>query len=191
MTNSPAAALRQGSAAPLEGTFCVYLFQINQAGSTKYLHLLFANPGDRPVRISGRGSMLTNRQEPLQQRPGTGLNYMVARDWLLGTPRSRFDAVEMAPGQAYQVDRVVLEDRAKVNGRFEISAVASVDVHAVVTSSGRFADGVNASQRGPAAARRLARRGCGTPSTPCCRSAPARGVSNWPPCCPPGTLTRT
>jgi hypothetical protein len=64
MTNSPAAARRQGSTTPLEGSFCVYLFHINQAGSTKYLHLLVTNPGARPVRISGRGSMLTNQQEP-------------------------------------------------------------------------------------------------------------------------------
>ncbi len=151
MTNSPAAALRNGSATPLQGTFCAYLFHINQARSTKHLHLLITNPGDRPVRLSGRGSMLTNKQEPLRQRPGTGLNYKVARDWLEGTPRSRFDAVELAPGQAHQVDRAVLEDRAMVDGRFEISADAGVYLYTVVTSSGTFADAVNASQRGPAA----------------------------------------
>lgn len=151
MTNSPAAARRQGSATPLEGSFCVYLFHINQAGSTKYLHLLVTNPGARPVRISGRGSMLTNQQEPLVQRPGTGLNYMVARDWLEGTPRTRFDAVELAPGKAYQVDRAVLEDRAMVDGRFELSADTGVYLYTVITTSGTFADAVNASQRGPAA----------------------------------------
>ncbi len=150
MTNSPAAAKRQGSAAPVEGTFCVYLFHINQAGSTKHLHLLLTNPGDRPVRLSGRGSMLTNKQEPLQPRPGTGLNYKVARDWLDGTPRTRFDAVDLAPGQAYQVDRAVLENRAMVEGRFEISADAGVYLYTVVTSSGRFNDAVNVSQQGPA-----------------------------------------
>jgi hypothetical protein len=151
MTNSPAAAKRQGSATPLEGSFCVYLFHINQAKATKYLHLLVTNPGDRPAQLSGRGSMLTNKQEPLRQRPGTGLNYAVARDWLVGTPRTRFDAVELAPGQAHQVDRAVLEDRAMVDGRFEISADGGVYLYTVVTSSGRFADAVNASQRGPAA----------------------------------------
>jgi hypothetical protein len=151
MTNSPAAALRQGSAAPLVGTFCVYLFHINRAGSAKSLHLLITNPGDRPVRLAGRGSMLTNRQEPLRQRPGTGLNHAVARDWLLGTPRTRFDAVVLAPGEAYQVDRARLGHRAMVEGRFEISADAGVYLHTVVTSSGTFTAAVEACQQGPAA----------------------------------------
>jgi hypothetical protein len=80
-----------------------------------------------------------------------GLLAAVARDWLLGTPRTRFEAVELAPGQAHQVDRAVLEDRAMVDGRFEINADGGVYLYSVVTSSGRFADAVNASQQGPAA----------------------------------------
>lgn len=151
MTNSPRAEDRQGSESVLRGTFCIFLFHINKAGSSKFLHLLITNPQSQPVLLSGMGSMLTNRQEPLRRRPGRGLNVRVARHWLHGSHRTRFDAIVLEPGRSLVVDRAGLRNRAMVDGRFQITAEGGVHVSTVVTSRGGSADAVNASCGGPAA----------------------------------------
>ncbi|MBN2659302.1 MAG: DUF3370 family protein [Spirochaetales bacterium] len=140
---------RGGSRYPLNGKFNVYLFHVNKSGSTKYLHLIVTNPNEDPVTLSGKGSMYTNTEKPLNGA-GTGQSFAVSRDWLLNTPRTSFSNVSIAKYQAYQVYRIQLNNGAMVDGRYEINASEGVFVYSVITSTGSLTDAINKSQGAPA-----------------------------------------
>ncbi len=134
----------------LSGTFGIYLFHINKSLGTKYLHVLVTNPQNNAITLNGKGSMFTNAAHPLQGR-GTGLNYMVSRNWLDDTHRIEFQNMTLDSGKAYTVDQFTLSNGTMIDGRFELTASAGVFVYTVVTSTGNLIDAINASQGGPAA----------------------------------------
>jgi hypothetical protein len=150
MQNARSDATRGGSATPLSGTKAVYLFHINKSGSTRYVHLLVTNPQNSSLTISGKGSVYTNTERPLNGA-GTGPSYAVSSDWLANTPRTTFSNVGIASKGAYQVYRATLNNGALVDGRFEFTASAGVYVYTVVTSSGTLTDAINGSQGAAAA----------------------------------------
>ena len=137
----------------LSGSFAIYLFHINKTPSNKFLHLLATNPGNSTLTLSGRGSMLNNREFPLPPPPtrrGKGQSYQVARDWLNNSPRVSFNEVNIQPAKAYQIDRISLSPGNMVDGRFELTASNGVFIYNVISSTGNFNDAVNLSQRSAA-----------------------------------------
>ena len=134
----------------LSDSFAVYLFHINDSSRDKFLHLLATNPQTSSVTLSGKGSMFNNRQFPLPapaNRRGKGLCYQVARNWLEDNHQTSFRNQTLEPGKAYQINRLRLQNRNMVDGRFEITTTAGVFIYSVVTSTGRFEDALNISQR--------------------------------------------
>ncbi|MEH0152505.1 DUF3370 family protein [Limibacter armeniacum] len=149
MQNSRTDATRGGAAYPVSGTIPVYLFHINQSGSQKYLHVLVTNPNASSITISGKGSMYTNSEKPLQGT-GTGQSFHVAKDWLNNTPRTSFSNVTLNSYKAYEVAKLPVPNGNMIDGRFEITASAGAYVYTVVTSNGSLTDAINKSQGGPA-----------------------------------------
>ncbi|MGK7940862.1 MAG: hypothetical protein AB4062_12075 [Crocosphaera sp.] len=134
----------------LKGSFAIYLFHINKTGRNKFLHILATNPNDRPIRLSGQGSMLNNLEFPLPLPParrGRGQSSQVARNWLNNDHRVSFKDVILNPFKGYQIDRIRLRPSNMVDGRFEVTASNDVFIYTVVSSGGSFDEAVNLSQR--------------------------------------------
>lgn len=145
MQNARVDSNRGGSSNPLSGTFGIYLFHINQSGSTKYLHVLVSNPQTTALTISGKGSTYTNAEKPLNGS-ATGQSYFVSKDWLQDTPRTTFSNVTINPSKVYEVYRATLSNNNMVDGSYEITASQGVYVYTVVTSTGNINDAVTATQ---------------------------------------------
>ncbi|WP_431241811.1 DUF3370 family protein [Flavobacterium sp. P21] len=145
MQNARVDSSRGGSSNPLSGTFGVYLFHINQSGSTKYLHVLVSNPQTTALTISGKGSTYTNAEKPLNGS-ATGQSYFVSKDWLQNTPRTTFSNVTINPSKVYEVYKATLANNNMVDGSYEITASQGVYVYTVVTSTGNINDAVTATQ---------------------------------------------
>ncbi|MHC0443204.1 DUF3370 family protein [Flavobacterium sp. 3-210] len=145
MQNARTDSTRGGSSNPLSGTFGIYLFHINKSNTTKYLHVLISNPQSTTVTVSGKGSIYTNNEKPLNGS-GTGQSYFVSKDRLLNTPRTTFNNVSINSFKVYEVYKTQLLNGNMVDGSYEITASQGVYVYTVVTSSGLLADAVNATK---------------------------------------------
>ncbi|TDO97000.1 DUF3370 family protein [Flavobacterium sp. 245] len=145
MQNARTDSTRGGSSNPLSGTFGIYLFHINKSNATKYLHVLISNPQSTAVTVSGKGSIYTNNEKPLNGI-GTGQSYFVSKDRLLNTPRTTFNNVSINSFKVYEVYKTQLLDGNMVDGSYEVTASQGVYVYTVVTSSGSLTDAVNATQ---------------------------------------------
>ncbi|MDI1463449.1 DUF3370 family protein [Catellatospora sp. KI3] len=151
MLHSRTTSTRGGSAHALSGTFPIYLYHQNGAGSTRYLHVFVTNPNAGSVTVSASGAAYTNAQKPLTsdpaQRAGTGPCYAVADAWSRGTTSSYLSGVSVAPGQAKQITRITMNASNIADGRFEVTASAGVYVYTAVTSDGNLGTAVNLSQQ--------------------------------------------
>jgi Protein of unknown function (DUF3370) len=146
MQNSRTDAARGGSSSPLTGPNTMYLFHINKATTSKYIHFMISNPGNANITYTGKGSYYTNSEKPLTGQ-ATGQSYFVAKDWLNSTFRSNITTpVTIQPNKVSEVFKVKMNANNMVDARFEINTTGPAYYYTVVTSGGKLTDAVNATQ---------------------------------------------
>lgn len=148
MQNSRTDASRGGRSYAVSGTHPVYLFHINQSGSTKYIHLLVTNPNAGAITVSSKGSWYTNAEKPLTGS-GTGQSYFVAKDWLNNSLRQpQTGNTSIAQYQAKEIFKTAVNNSGMVDGLLHVTTSGNAYYYTVITVTGNTADAVTASQGG-------------------------------------------
>ncbi len=147
MLNSRTDAARGGARLPVDDAVA-YLYHLNRASQTQWVHLIATNPNATDATVSARGRILTNQQHPLLGA-GTGPSYRVAEAWLLDDLDETGGTI--AFGRGVELARAELPPLAMVDGRFHVTADQGVFLYTVVTATGALNDAINASQGAPAA----------------------------------------
>jgi Protein of unknown function (DUF3370) len=146
MQNSRTDATRGGTTTPLTGPNTMYLFHINKAATSKYIHFMISNPGSATISYTGKGSYYTNAEKPLTGQ-ATGQSYFVAKDWLNNTMRKTITTpITIQPGKVSEVFKIKMNANNMVDARFEINTTGLAYYYTVVTSGGKLTDAINATQ---------------------------------------------
>jgi hypothetical protein len=145
MQNARTDATRGGSLFTLGGTNVLYLFHINQSGSTKYIHILASNPNSSAITVTYKGSCYTNLTKPLTGA-ATGQSYFVAKDWLNNTLPINGTTGSIPQFTVREIFKTSMNNSNMVDGRFEVSATGPAIYYVVITSTGNLTDAINASQ---------------------------------------------
>lgn len=146
MQNSRTDATRGGSTFPLSGVNNVYLFHINKATTSKYIHLMVSNPNYGNITYTGKGSYYTNAEKPLTGQ-ATGQSYFVSKDWLNNTMRKTISSpITIQPNKVSEVFKIKMNASNMVDARFEINTSGNAYYYTVITSTGNLTDATNATQ---------------------------------------------
>lgn len=146
MQNSRTDATRGGSTTPLTGLNTMYLFHINKASVSRYIHFMISNPGTASITYTGKGSYYSNAEKPLTGQ-ATGQSYFVAKDWLNNTMRKTIvTPVSILPNKVVEVFKLKMNASNMADARFEINTTGPAYYYTVVTSTGKLTDAINATQ---------------------------------------------
>ena len=146
MQNSRTDATRGGSSFPLSGLNTVYLFHINKATTSKYIHLMVSNPNNNNITYTGKGSYYTNAEKPLTGQ-ATGQSYFVSKDWLNNTMRKTITTpITIQPNKVSEVFKINMNANNMVDARFELTTSGNAYYYTVITSTGKLTDATNATQ---------------------------------------------
>lgn len=146
MQNSRTDATRGGSTFPLSGLNTVYLFHINKATTSKYIHLMVSNPNYSNITYTGKGSYYTNAEKPLTGG-ATGQSYFVSKDWLNNTMRKTITTpITIQPNKVSEVFKIQMNANNMVDARFELTTSGNAYYYTVITSTGKLTDAANATQ---------------------------------------------
>lgn len=136
---------RGGMLYPLDKTFNVYLYHVNQSGNNKYLHLVVTNPNHEPITVTCKGSIYDTKDFPFDRPTGGGPCYCVAKDWLTDS-LNLSKTVTIQPFKGSVLVTKYFPQQALVDGRFQITTTGGACVYTVVTSSSDVSEAIDTTQ---------------------------------------------
>lgn len=130
---------------PLSGTNRIYLFHINNTGSTAYVHLIMHNPGASSITYTAKGSVYTNTDFPLPGgTPAVGQSYNVSKNWLNNTYTTNIVSTIVAAGGKEEIFKKVMSASNMIDGLYEVTTSGPVYFYTIVTTTGNTTTAKNA-----------------------------------------------